>query len=63
MYYSEAWIKLWGNILTTVINVQGMTMSFNLHANDVLNTEVVQRGDVGVLSLVVLQDYLLEDPV
>lgn len=36
---------------------------FHLHANNVFNAEVVQRGQVGVLSLVILQDYLLEDPV
>jgi len=36
---------------------------FHLHADDVLNTEVVQGGGVGVLSLVVLEDQLLEDAV
>lgn len=36
---------------------------FHSHANDVLYIEVVQRGDIRVLSLVVLHDDLLEDPV
>ena len=34
-----------------------------LHADDVLDAEVLQRRSVWVLSLVVLQDDLLEDPV
>lgn len=36
---------------------------FHSHANDVLYIKVVQRGDIGVLSLVVLHDDLLKDPV